>query len=60
MFRAIYGFFNLIFMIILFKMFTPELFDLTIQLLTTMLTFMNEAANQLASSGVTDTFPNGL
>jgi len=52
MFKAIYGFFNLIFMIILFKIFTPEIFDLTIQLLTTMLTFMNEVANQLSTTGV--------
>ena len=60
MFRAIYGFFNLIFMIILFKMFTPDLFDLAIQLLTTMLTFMNEAANQLSTTGVPQTFPEGF
>jgi hypothetical protein len=60
MFKAIYGFFNLIFMVILFKMFTPNLFDLTIQLLTTMLTFMNEVADQLSTTGVTNTFPNGL
>jgi hypothetical protein len=60
MFKALYGFFNLIFMLILFKMFTPGLFDLAVTLLTTMLTFMNEAANQLSSTGVPDTFPNGL
>lgn len=60
MFRALYGFFNLIFMLILFKMFTPGLFDLAVTLLTTMLTFMNEAANQLSVTGVTTTFPEGF
>lgn len=60
MFRALYGFFNLIFMLILFKMFTPGLFDLAVTLLTTILTFMNEAANQLSVTGVTTTFPEGF
>jgi len=41
-------------------MFTPGLFDLAVTLLTTMLTFMNEAANQLSVTGVTTTFPEGF
>ena len=60
MFRAIYGFFNLILMLILFKMFTPEIFELSVQLLTTMLTFLNEAASSLSTDGVTQQFPEGL
>ena len=40
-------------------MFTPGLFDLTIELLTTMLVFMNEAADQLSTTGVASTFPGG-
>jgi hypothetical protein len=60
MFKAIYAFFNLFFMLILFKMFTPGLFELAVTLLTTMLTFMNEAATQLSTTGVPPTFPEGL
>jgi len=60
MFKALYGFFNLIFMLILFKMFTQGLFDLAVTLLTTMLTFMNEAANHLSTTGVPETFPDGF
>jgi len=60
MFKAIYGFFNILLMLILFKMFTPDLFDLAVQLLTTILSFMNEAANQLANTGVPPDFPAGF
>lgn len=41
-------------------MFTPDLFDLAVQLLTTILSFMNEAANQLANTGVPPDFPAGF
>lgn len=60
MFRALYGFFNLIFMLILFKIFAPEVFDLAIQLLITILSFLNEAAGSLSTEGMPNTFPEGL
>jgi hypothetical protein len=60
MFKAIYGFFNIIFLLILFKIFAPELFDLAIQILTTLLSFMNEATNQLANTGIPTDFPAGF
>jgi len=50
MFRAIYAFFNLIFLLILFKMFTPGLMELAVSILTNILTFINVATSTLNDS----------
>ncbi|MBU1202811.1 hypothetical protein KKH39_02080 [Patescibacteria group bacterium] len=59
MFRALYGFFNFIFLIILFKMFAPGIYQLVIQLFTTILVMANDTASAMAT-GAPYEFPNGI
>jgi hypothetical protein len=53
MFRALVGFFNMIFLLILFKMFAPGVFQLSTELLTNLLTILNELVTSFDSSQIT-------
>lgn len=50
MFRALYGFFQLIFLVILFKMFAPNLAQQLIQILTNILNIVDAVVSSLAKS----------
>ena len=52
----------MIFLVILFKMFAPGIYELVIEFATTMLVFLNESADTLASGSgaLYDEFPEGL
>jgi len=47
MFKAIYGCFNLIFLIVVFKMFAPGLAHLIIEFFTSVFTVLNDAVNSM-------------
>jgi len=53
MFKALYGFFQLIFLLILFKMFAPGIYSLAVDLVTTLLVILNQAAGSMANGSLT-------
>lgn len=55
MFRALYAFFNLIFLLILFKMFAPGLMELAVSILTNLLVLLNDATSSLSTGSFTTT-----
>lgn len=52
MFKAIYAFFNFIFLVILFKMFAPGLMELTVELFTNVLVLLNDVVSSMDSSSL--------
>ena len=50
MFRAIGAFFQLVFLLILFKIFAPGIYELLINLITTILTIVNDGLANYGSS----------
>lgn len=52
MFKALYGFFQFIFLLILFKMFAPGIYSLAVELATTILLILNQAASSMANGSL--------
>jgi len=50
MFRALYAFFNFIFLVILMRMFAPGLMELVIQLFTNVLVILNDVVSTMANN----------
>ncbi|MFA5126841.1 MAG: hypothetical protein WC465_02450 [Patescibacteria group bacterium] len=49
MFRALYAFFQMIILVVLFKLFAPGVYSLLVEMLTQVLTIANAVLNHLAN-----------